>query len=319
MINNKKVITFLVNTCLAVVLAGCFNNEVSSKIDLPVSMPMGVVESEAPSTEADMPDEGVDPKEPDGFSEEYLGKEYGSFAEAYLDIIVENRSLLTGSQVSGDQKGNGLYVGEGKIAVVDVFGDETPELLCLYPYKETIRLSDGLEPSPFSLYLKIFTYSDTEGVESVFDDFVYPIVGGEHYYCVYLTRDGDPMVFLGSSGTAYVGEFYPIIPNQNIRDEEGFFSYNSSFAKLYYISNSEVEFCTQYGEEISEDKFAEVSKGIMGDIDRVLFQGPVYEVQGELKQQLYHVELWRDIIPFEEENMTYDEAVAWLEIQTDNQ
>ena len=113
---------------------------------------MEAVENEGLPIETDIPDETEGRKEFDGFSEEYLDKEYGSFAEAYLDILAENRPILIDEYIPDDQKRAGFYVDEGKIAIIDVFGDETPELLCLY-YTDP---EDGL-------YLKIFSYSETEG------------------------------------------------------------------------------------------------------------------------------------------------------------
>jgi len=303
--NYKKVHTFVLSVCLAIAVAGCSLNEaLPPETDSPAIEPAEEVDSEIPPVETDTPDEYTNPKEFAGLSEDYLYKKYESFAEAYLDILEGNCQALTDGQISDFQKRSGLYVGEGKIAIIDIFGDETPELLCLY-YKYTDTDS--------SLYLKIYAYSETKGTESVFDDVIYPVAGGEHNYCVYVTRDGEPMAFLWSGGAVAFGGFWPIIPNQDIRDEKSGFYYNRDLAKLWYIAGVEIEACAQNGEEITKDQFDKASMEIMGNIERVLFQGAVLGELGPEPRLYKDVELWRDITPFEEDNMTYAEAVSWLE------
>ena len=302
--NIKTIIAFVTSICLMVAVAGCSGDEaLSPETDLPAAEPVGTVENEVPPVEPDKPDGPSDPNEFIGFSEEYLNKEYGSFTEAYLDILVENRLVLTDGNISDYQKFSGLLVGEGKIVIINVFGDETPELLCLY----------YTDPES-GLYLKIFSYSKTGRVESSFDNVIYQAIGGEHDYCVYITRDGELMMYRRTSGTASVGGFWPIIPDQDMKNEEDFFQYDRSLAVLCYLDNGELYI--QYGEEISKDRFDKVSNEIMQNIDTVLFQG---SVRNGLGPWLYEYELWRDITPFEEESMTFAEAVAWLEAQIENQ
>jgi len=300
-VNIKKMIAFVLSVCLVVVVTGCSGVEaLPPETDLPFNEPVEKLENE------DLTIEYEDIIEAVGFSQEYLNKEYGSFAEAYLDILAGNRSVLTDEHITGQEKRNGVFVGEGKIAVIDIFGDNTPELLCLY----------YTDPES-GLYLKIFSYSETDGVESVFDNVIYECIGGENNYCVYITRDGELMMFLWSSGGTFIGGFWPIMPNQIMEYDpyplDGFV-YSSDLAALCYI-DIPVELYMQYGKAISLEQFNKASKEIMGNIDSVLFQGAVL---GELGLRLYKdVELWRDITPFEEKNMTYNEAIAWLEAQID--
>jgi len=298
---SRRTACFVLSTCLLITLTGCSSNELfKPEAVLPVSEPVEALNNE------DHPVEHEDTVEFVGFSEEYLNKEYGSFAEAYLDILTGNRLVLTDGLISDHQKRSGLHVGEGKIAVIDVFGDKTPELLCLY-YTDPEK----------GLYLRIFSYSETKGVESVFDNVIYQAIGGEHAYCVYITRDGELILFLWSSGVTSIGGFWPIIPNQNLKYNphplDGFV-YSRDLALLGYVVGAPVDFYIQHGDEISKDRFNKVSSEIMGNIDGVLFQGPVLS---ELELGLYkNVELWRDITPFKEISMTYDEAVAWLKAQS---
>ena len=314
--NNRKIVSCFLCVCLAVTVAGCSGVEELPSETNPVSEPVEAVENEDSSTEAGIPIESVESKEFIGFSEEYLYKKYGSFVEAYLDILAGNRLVLTNDQLTVFDNRTGEDLGDGKIAVLDIFGDEEPELLCLYAHEEKMTLIDPDDTSMFPLYLRIFTYSKLEGVESVFDSVIYPGGGGEHNYCVYITRDGEPMVFLWSSGVMENGGFWAIVPYQNMENEKNDgFRYSCDLAALCYRAGVEVEFCAQYGEEISKDRFDKVSKEILVNIDQVIFQGAVL---GGLGLRLYEdVELWRDITPYEERCMPYEEAILWLEAQMD--
>ena len=313
--NNKKMIAFILCACLMIAVAGCSGDEVlPPEIYLSAGEPVETVEK-SPQGWADIPEGPTGQKEFVGFSEGYLNKEYGSFAEAYLDILAENRLVLTNEQLIVFDSITGEDLGDGKIAVLDVLGDETPELLFLYAHEEKTTLIDPDGMSLFPLYLMIFTYSKEEGVASVFDGVIYPGAGGEHVYCVYITRNGEPMMFLRSTGPVDVIGFWPIMPNQSMKnDENNGFQYDRDFAALCYYDNGELY--VRSGVEISKDQFDKASKEIMENIDSVLFQGPVRNGAG---YWLYAYELWNDITPFEEHCMTYAEAVAWLEEQIRNQ
>ena len=299
MIHGKKNLLPLIGILLLFVMAGCATDKTpANEIEEPVNLPVPI---ESPEIE-DVPDEEVEPKEFAGFSVNYQNTEYRSFVEAYLDVLNENCLLLTNKQPSDEQKRMGLNIGDGQIAVTDIFGDEIPELLCLY-YSDMES----------ALYLTILSYSEAEGTKSVFDNVVYQAIGGEHNYCVYITRDGELMLFLWSSGTMCDGGFWSIKPNENMEynhhSHDGF-NYSRDLAKLWYIAGVEIESCGQYEEEIPKDQFDKVTKEIMGNIDGVLFQGAVL---GDLGLRLYKdVDLWKGITPFEADSMTYDETVAWL-------
>ena len=84
-------------------------------------------------------------------------------------------------------------------------------------------------------------------------------------------------------------------------------------AILYYALFDDKTVCKKNGEEISIEQYDIAAKEIMGDIDRVLFQG----LNGYPGHGLYDSfdDLWKDITPFETGCMTYEEAIVWLEAQ----
>ena len=151
---------------MTIIMAGCTNDE---------ALPL----------ETDLPDNGIEeeglPAEPNVTGDNLEPKEYENYLEAYLDILTINRLVLTDEQLDDGLISCGIDVGDGKIAILDVYGDETPELL--YLYVDTLFTK-----------LKILTYSKDVGIISVFDSIVYTAAGGDNKnYCIYLTHDGELM------------------------------------------------------------------------------------------------------------------------------
>ena len=205
-------------------------------------------------------------------------------------------------------KGNNIE----SVAILDVFGDETPELLYIY-YSYIVEQHDTLGELKILFYaLKIFSYSEPGGTESVFDTIIFVAVGGGHNYCVYLTREGELMLYLYIGGGPYSWGFWQVKPNQNLEfsDYYSISNYNSDLAELYFLGpyGEDRPIYKKNGEEISQEKFDKVAKEMMENIEYVIFPG-----LGDA--ELYDKGLWKDVVPFEERSMTYEEALAWLEKQ----
>ena len=135
-------------------------------------------------------------------------------SKKYLNILNENSSSLT-NLIIGDSG--------GKIAIRDVLGDEMLEMLYIY--------SDGI-----SEYLKIFTYSVTEGVEAVFETRVFIAAGSGDNYCIYLTGERELAIYHSTFSSQYSCGFWPIIPNQELAIVEDFgaYNYSSDLSQLGY-------------------------------------------------------------------------------------
>ena len=228
------------------------------------------------------------------------------YADAYLNVLTANSALMT----SDDEY---MFLGDGKIAVTDVFGNEAPELLYIYISKD----------NEYGSRLRIMTYSEEEGAVPVFDFLIYAMAGGGGNYCVYLTRGGDLIAYVSMFGEGSYHGFWPIKPMSPDELSYLYDPYNMHFgyeniadALLYYEAYPDFENYDDWvmtfmkdGAEISEDEYNIRAAEIMGDIDRVLFQS-----SGSTDYGLYDRDaLWRDITPFEAESMTYAEAVSWLE------
>jgi len=233
-----------------------------------------------------------------------------AYIEAYLDILTKNSAMLTTDE-------EWMFLGDGKIAVTSVFGNEAPELLYLYID----------EDNEYNERLKIFTYSEMEGAVPVFDAAIYAMAGGGGNYCAYLTRGGDLIVYYSIFGEFSYYSFWAIEPmsQQDFATLENdpyyvYFSFeNKDQALLYYWSYPDeendwdmVSSYMQDGREISQAEFDARAQEIMGDVDRVLFQSET----GLEDYGLYdRDDLWKGVTPFKAESMNYTEAVSWLEGQ----
>ena len=285
MIMKTRVIVVFLSVCLLCGMTSCSKEgALPTETDLPVEEPT-------------ISDE--DPPKDIKSDTETKPKEYNNYFEAYLDILKENSPAI-----------NDPIVGDSKIAIMDVFEDETPELLYIYNVYNTDE------------YLRIFTYSETEGIKSVFDDKVYSAAGGGDNYCVYLDHDAKLKAYYSSNNLDSFYGFWSIVSlsvqeQEEIRKLPSYYYFNNCDDKaqvLYVVWEGETIY-TEYGNKISKAQFDKIAKDIMSSIDRVLFQSK----EIPLGYGLYEREdLWKNITPFEAECVTYDEAVSWLEEQIEN-
>jgi len=249
--------------------------------------------------------------EADGAGDEVAGsKEYAGWVGAYLDILTENKLEISSPNVDDD----------GVIAMLDVFGDETPELLYLYSYNE-IWYDDILGDIEIPcLAIKILSYSEQGGIESDSDICINIAAGGPNNYCIYLTREGELMLYRSVlSGGSDGWGIWQIEPGRNLENTEEYWVgiYSSDLAKLYYarFPYENLEEGIVYksdGKEISKEQYDKTAKEIIGDVDYMIFPG-----LGDV--EMYDEEFWKGVTPFENKCMTYDEAIAWLKAQGDGQ
>jgi len=294
-IRIKIYLCFLV-FCLLLAVAGC-----SNEMLLPDEVPLHVevFEEEGSLTK---------PIEPSVEQKACI-----MYAEAYLDVLTENRFALTEECLSEVQiNASGIDLGYGKIAILDIFGDETPELLYIYTDPDVTEFGN-------SLFLRIYTYSEIEGVNSIFDSRVYSPAGAGNSYCVFLTQDGELVLYYSQSGAwSYYG-FWIINPAGNpeyIEYKEFFFCIdNRNMAQLFYdidYSNKGTTY-TQYGEEVTKEDFDKAARVLIGNITQIIFLNHLWSKDGF---GLHEDEpFWIEDTASKEISMTYEEAITWLEAQ----
>jgi len=263
------------------------------------ALPGGTVEDE------NMPDEKA-------LGDVAGSKEYEGWVGAYLDILMTNSAEI--------EDANGFEIfGSCPVAMLDVFSDETPELLYLYQYDDPGFFPDDDFPVP-CLFIKIFSYSEKGGIDSVSNICIYYAAGGPNNYCVFLTREGELMLYRSNLSGGSVGwGVWQIEPGQNLENTEDYWVgiYSSDLAKLYYVhfpdENCEEKIVYKSnGEEISKEQYDKTAKEMKDDIEYMIFPG-----LGD--GEMYDEEFWKGVTPFEAKSMTYDEAVAWLKAQGDCQ
>ena len=254
------------------------------------------------------------PKEEHGPDEEIVSAKYDGHIEAYLAEMY--LGILNDKNIDFSSPNIDNTVGE--IALLDVLGDGQPELLYIYRHNKTHEKDKDFVYPAF--YLKIFSHSILSGTESIFDSIVFEAAGGGGSYCVYITLEGELMLYHSTfSGGSTSWGFWEISPNQNLKTTEEYLAgnYDSNLARLYYASffnenKDEEKVYKGNGKEISKAQHDIIAEGTMWDIDRVIFHN-----NGIYSRGLD--DLWKNITPFEAEYMTYDEAIGWLEEQIENQ
>ena len=308
---SRLILYIMLCIVLFILMTGCSTDVVvPSEVDPPDNDPVHIEEIEE-TKEEELPEEVQVPRK------EVYPKIEGSFPEAYeayLDVLIKDKTILTDELLSALQiSASNIDIGDGKIVIVDVFGDETPELLYIYTDPELTEFSNHL-------YLRVYTFSKEEGAKSVFDSCLYYASGGGSIYSVYLTKKGDLMVYFCGGSVYDEYGFWPIAPMSNL-PEAGSWSFffvndNNYLASLYAIITDSEDYCERmhYGKAISNDELDRIAKEIMSEIDCVLFQGPYSPEYG---LELYKCDYWKDVTPFEENYMTYNGATSWLEAQID--
>ena len=274
---------------LLVVVSGCSKaDSMPPEIDLSDKDPTPVEIIDDENLPIDTDSEGDIPKT--------QPKEYGDHPEAYEAYI----SILKENNIAENKP---ITVGDRKIAIEDIYGDETPEML--YIYRDDIHD-----------YLAIFTYSSQGGQESIFHSRIYTAAGGGDNFCIYLTSAGEFMLYHSTFNAQVSWGFWQIIPYKSLEivDDYGVYNYSSRLATLFYVFIEGETIYMQNGVEVSEKEYDKSVKEIMCDIDRVLFQSTESERYGLYVRD----DLWKDTTRFEAECMTYDETIAWLETQLEN-
>ena len=111
---------------------------------------------------------------------------------AYADILEEYHDFMFYRESARQD------LDESKVALFDVYGDDTPELLFLY------RKEMGSE-NP-----RIYTYSKDEGATLLFDDRICTFAAGGGNYCLYTSSDGALMAYCSARDTHYEWGFWNV-------------------------------------------------------------------------------------------------------------
>ena len=301
MLFGKKRVVLLLGVFLIFALASCARYE-SPPMETEI-LANGSILDEI-NGEEEMSDEKA-------LDEERTPKEYASYiepylAEIYLEVLSEKREEIISPAIGIPNDT------DSDIAILDVFGDETPELLYIYQYdwlEEDEFLGDFIIPC---FALKILSYSESAGIESIFEAPIFIAADAGNSYCVYLTHEGELIIYHSNFGFPYSWGFWQVKSNQNleITDEYWVGNYSSDLARLYYArfyDEGETILYKKNGEKLSKEQYDIAAREIMGDIDHVIFQ--FFELYGSDRDD----DLWNSIMPFEAECMTYTETITWLE------
>jgi len=92
--------------------------------------------------------------------------------------------------------------------------------------------------------LKILTFSKAEGVEMIFDSGIHTYAGGDNNYCIFLTHNGELMIYRSMYSAVVTCAFWEISPLQG-------FKYDKRNASLFSpddIDLALLSYVTWYGD-----------------------------------------------------------------------
>ena len=208
------------------------------------------------------------------------GTNNSSYIDAYLEVLKKDSTAI----VRMETYSNHHHLLSGTVAIADVCGDSTPELL--YFKSEAGGWTEDYDFYP--AFLSIWTYSSGEAKE------ILNICVGDWnvwYYCkVFVTNDNSLYVYNphGQEYNYYTYEKYGLQNERlNVVDE---------FAWDNYGANN----------KISKIEYEMLEQGITSSIQRIFLES--YNMLEERAQELYSA-----TAAFEHNKMTYNQAVTYLD------
>ena len=221
---------------------------------------------------------------------------------AYADILDEYHDFMFYLE-SAQQD-----LGEGKVALRDVYGDVRPELLFVY------RRHEGAEN------LRIYTYDDEKGAVVIFDDMICSFAAGGGNYCLYLTSDDRLMAYYSERDVHFQWGFWDVsrmLGTGRTGNQSTVFQYEPETAALHCDVEMDVEdqptIRMSYGVPISQAELDQRAKAMLAGIQTVIFQSDILAYDNFdgtfIKAGLYDIEpYFQNIAPFTADFMIWEVA-----------
>lgn len=221
---------------------------------------------------------------------------------AYTEILEEYHDFMF-YQDSAQQD-----LGEGKVAIRDIYGDDKPELLFVY------REHEGAEN------LRIYTYHDESGAVVIFDDMICSFAAGGGNYCLYITSDERLMAYCSERDIHFqwgIWDVSQMLGSGRIGNQPTIFQYETDAAVLHCDVEMDAEdqptIRKRYGQTISQEELDRWAEEMLSTIQTVIFQSDTLEYDNFdgtfIKAGLYDIEpYFQNIPPFTAECMTWKAA-----------
>ena len=151
---------------------------------------------------------------------------YAGIVESNHDIMVLPDNYLSMEEF---RESEGLDIGDGKVAVCDITGDNVPELLYLTHNQGINEL------------LHIWTWNGSKAVK-VFEQRIRSLAGGGGNYSVFVSVKGELLVYVSMNGDGYYYGFWNVskyLSTGKFNPEPYSFIENEGEAELFVLASSE--------------------------------------------------------------------------------
>ena len=227
----KKLFSILLVCLFAICLAGCNGN------------------TTAQSTPSSTPDSTPVPSQPPPAESETPEPDYTKVYANYLGIVRNN---------SADISAYGWGVGDGQVAVADILGDATPEL---------VFLSAG-ESNAYEAYLSVFRYENGES-QRIYYYLTDISAGSGSYYCLFTTNDGKIYLYSRGPFEERVYSYMELAINDNGElVMASIFSHERTPTSADYTTYTHRYW--QDGEELDESEYLALEASLLGRVTDIV-------------------------------------------------
>jgi|GEM_PF-6799319 len=221
-------------------------------------------------------------------------KHFSSYNDAFLHILDEHQNEIIG--YTGADRLSSYNINGGVVALVDIYGDSTPELI----YIKTLEESDSTYAG--NAQLNIWTYENETPRLLLMNEFGR---GDRSNEAIFTDRDGNLYIYT-KTYYSYRGNVSHDFTKYIIKD--GQFEQDEKFSSL---RNSSEDIGSASGDTRAE--YNVKAAAVIGDIDKMIFQLGVYdEYENQIYWDTYNERLWGNVLPVEDGRITYNEAVEQL-------
>lgn len=251
---KKALFLFLV--CLFVfLLAGCDGDSVAGSITTPDDTPSTSPAESTPSTTEVAPSATKTPEEstdtPTPPAEIDYTDVYAGYLEYYREYQLDISVYTWG-------------VGDGQVAICDIFGDATPEMLYVAQYTN------------YEAYLSIYTYIDGSPTRTYYEPIDRVVSSGE-FYCLFTTTDGKAILYKRGPGWPMTRSFEELALVDNQLVVTPLFSRKTTPSEDFSTYSDVYE---QNGTTISESEFAALESQLVGSAKEITVWSCVEEMDG---------------------------------------
>jgi len=230
-----------------------------------------------------------------------LPVQYGNYADAYLDVL-KGYQININAYTDWDAMSQ-TFIHGGQVAIIDVCGDYTPELIFI----ENGDIDPLRQEAKHQLH--VWGFDGSSPIHLLQEDF---FSYGVHNYALFITSDQNFYVYIKDGQAAQLDHFftkYTLQQGRNLVPETVVKRTSGGTANYSYFED---------GKTIRKNDYEDLVNSIVSKANVLILQSNMYSEK--TTENTYHwadyVEpKWGVVLPLKSVQMTYDQAVSYLNSQ----